>query len=168
MEKPLSFYKSEDHLAEVHKKLEEIKSSEPKIAIYDSPPKFELRIILPYENSIRATITDGRAYIEYFIVNQELRGKGVGERLMKLLTVELKKRGIKILAGSLESVGALQTRLKIFGKENVNLHPDFEVYGNKASDKYLSFEEATENIKKGEYVECDVDLSKVDVSIWQD
>ena len=151
---------------EFTKELEEIASARPEIKEYNSGSQVEVTIRLPHNNYIKAAINNERANIEYFLVQPELRKKGIGDRLLKCLIINLIKRGVKILAGSLESEESLRKRLKIFGKDNVNLHPDFAIYGNKAADSYRSVEQAIENLRKGEYVECDSDLMKIDTSNW--
>lgn len=147
--------------------VEEITAAEPEVREFDMGSQLEIKVSLPYNNFIKAVIKEGRANIEYFLVQEEVRRKGVGERLMRRLALELKKREAKFLTGSLESEGALRTRLKVFGEDNVSLHPDVELLGEDARNKQLTVDEAIEDFKKKQYVYSEVDLGKIDTSNWE-
>lgn len=144
---------------EVSQQLKEILEAEPKVTFTEWSTGNELKIALPYESFIRANLDGASADIGYFSVNEELRGNGIAERLMNLLVVEVKNRGIKVLTASIESVASLKVILKVFGKENVNLHPDFEIHGKEAKNIFVTPEEAIKRINLKEYVECDISLA---------
>jgi GNAT superfamily N-acetyltransferase len=142
--------------------LEEIMAATPEVVVYDTrSPLLEIKVRLPYNNSILAILKDGRAHVESFNVQEELRQKGIGERLMRFLTAELIKRGAKNLTGSLVSEGAVKTRVRVFGEDNVNFYLDTP----NATKIKLTSEQAIQSLKDGEHgVGCDVDLTKVDLS----
>jgi GNAT superfamily N-acetyltransferase len=140
--------------------IEEVLSAEPEIKEFDSGSQKDIRVVLPYRNTVHAVINNGTAIIEYILVQPELRQKGIGEKLLRRLVEELKQRNVKSLTGSLENEGALRNRIKVFGEYKIALHPDFEVHGSEASATNLTTDEAMDNFKKGEHVECEVDISE--------
>jgi len=134
-----------------------------------------LTISLPYECYIDGLVNreSKAAKINYFQTDTrvaDFRGAGIGSRLMRTFAAEAKALGAeRIEGGSLISLAALKTRVKVFGKENVFffLHDMKGVYP-------ISFEEAEEKIKfnegaraSREQVEARCDLSRVDTSGWE-
>ena len=57
-------------------------------------------------------------------VSEELRHNGIGEKLLKFLADEAKKRGVTTLNGNITNVAALKTRVKVFGDSLNIFMPD--------------------------------------------
>jgi GNAT superfamily N-acetyltransferase len=140
--------------------IEEVLAAQPEVKEFDSGKTVDVRISLPYRNTVHAVIKNDRANIEYILVQPELRQKGIGEKLMRSLVEELSRRDVKVLTGSLENEGALKNRIKVFGENKIKLHPDFEIHGTEAGSINLTMDEAIKNFQKGEHVECEVDIAE--------
>ncbi|KKR07748.1 MAG: hypothetical protein UT32_C0007G0036 [Parcubacteria group bacterium GW2011_GWC2_39_14] len=134
-----------------------------------------LTISLPYECYIDGLVNkqEKTAKINLFQTNTRIANfskVGIGSRLMRVFVAEAKALGAeRIEGGSLISLSALRTRVKVFGKENVFffLHDMNGVYpiGFEEAEKKIKFNEGARVSR--EQVEARCDLSRVDTSGWE-
>jgi len=123
-----------------------IKNVETAAPIIDwqaySEKQFSLEIRLPYDCFIAGTLTETNNkhsfYIEMFIVNEKLRGRGIGSNLIKLLINEITKRGVTTLSGHFTSEGAIKALAKIIGEDN--LHYSDRYTGKELITPYTEYE----------------------------
>ncbi|HEY1645491.1 MAG TPA: hypothetical protein VGF75_03850 [Candidatus Saccharimonadales bacterium] len=103
---------------DAEKKLQEIEES-PVMAEWENSESVNLS--LPYGCVINGWLHDdtmGVVLPELF-VPEELRGHGLGMRLVKALTVLAKDNGAKLLDSSIVSPAGLRNREKVFGQDSL-------------------------------------------------
>lgn len=139
-----------------------------------------LTISLPYECYIDGLVNREKktAKINYFQTDTrvaDFRGAGIGSSLMRTFVAEAKSLGAeRIEGGSLISLAALKTRVRVFGKENVFFFfHDLRDMNNETVSP-VSLEEAERiialnEVKKtsNQLIEARCDLSRVDTSGWE-
>ena len=113
-------------LAENNEWLKEIVEAQPEfIWTIETPDKhYGLVVKLPHQCVISGTlnIEDKSMKIDMFMVNERLRGKGVGAKLLTELAKQAKEYEAKILFGHVTSKSALVTRAKVFGQVNLRFY----------------------------------------------
>lgn len=108
---------------------EEVKNAEPepKWTVEIPEKQYGLVIRLPHECFVSATLNvagdqSRSIYIDYFQVNEKLKGQGIGTRLLQALREEARKFGVTTIGGHITSKAALAVRAKVFGKENITMY----------------------------------------------
>lgn len=105
-------------------------------------------------------------------VDPELRGHGIGERLVRAVAYKAKELGATLLSSFIVHEAALEIRRKVFGKENLSVVDAADPAGPANFDEAMAFlaeagknEADPENRQEG--VAINVDLSNIDMSDWE-
>ncbi len=127
----------------VEQMVSQIEATEPQIEwqTYIPDKQYGVVIKLPFNCSITGTLNldekkQASIYLDVFEVNEKLRGRGIGSKLIKLLIDEGKKYEAQSLSGHFTSVSALKALSKVVGESN----PRF-------TDRYTGKEISTPNLK---------------------
>lgn len=118
------------------------------------------------------------AHIDYIQVSRNLRGYGIGSRLLKAFTAECKDRGATTLWSHGVSNDALNLRRKVFGDEALKFYDDR--YGDR-SFLPMTIEQAIGTNQRIDALDDDnadrpdphghigvcVDLQMIDTSMWE-
>lgn len=118
------------------------------------------------------------AFIDYFEVSRNIRGYGIGSRLLKAFTAECKDRGATTLRSHGVSSDALSLRRKVFGDEALAFYD-----GQYGDHRFLpmTIEQAIDTNRRIDALDDDnpdrpdpqghigicVDLQKIDTSMWE-
>lgn len=95
-------------------------------------------------------------------VRPDVRGRGLGEKLMRALLIEAQASGVKIFSGHVESQYALDIRARIFGKNAIKFFDDGdsgdpEIFHELYNELPITYEQAKQSLERSEQYEDDSD-----------
>ena len=142
-----------------------------------------VRLALPHDCKVAGHfeehLGDKVMVVDDIEVNPDLRGHGIGKRLLQSLATTARAGGAQSLYGSLRSEAALHNRLQTFGSDNVTIYePRMEGGVYTEEPLPLSRDEAIASLRRvreafaaggsqNPTLEVKVDLANIDMTDWE-